>query len=141
MKAFSFEWPYVSFSGIINNHVFLLNAYDKTIIHRIQIAEDQQNAHFKCLATVVTTTKDLFILTLKNDLYQILKYDLDESNQSEHGDSSNKMFKQMLVMEYHKKDVGLGEFKNMICRGNSSKEKIDTNHKLLIFLHHGNNLY
>ena len=60
---------------------------------------------------------------------------------SEHSDSSNKMFKQMVVMEYRKKDVGLGEFKNMICRGNSSKEKIDTNHKLLIFLHHGNNLY
>ena len=64
MKGYSFEWPYVSFSGIINNHVFLLNAYDKTIIHRIQIAEDNKNAHFKCLATFVTTTKDLFILTL-----------------------------------------------------------------------------
>jgi hypothetical protein len=37
MKAYSFEWPYVSFSGINANYIFLLNAYDSTIIHRIQI--------------------------------------------------------------------------------------------------------
>jgi len=40
MKAYSFEWPYVSFSGLKNNYIFLLNAFDNTIIHRIQIEDD-----------------------------------------------------------------------------------------------------
>ena len=32
-------------------------------------------------------------------------------------------------------------FKSFHCRGSSGKEKIDTNHKLMIFVHHGNKLY
>jgi hypothetical protein len=29
----------------------------------------------------------------------------------------------------------------MFCRGDSNKETLDTNHELLIFLHHGDDLY
>lgn len=32
------------------------------------------------------------------------------------------------------------QFKNIFCRGSSRKEKIDTNHKLLIFIQHGSYL-
>ena len=28
IKAFSFEWPYVSFTGLMPNHIYLVNAYD-----------------------------------------------------------------------------------------------------------------
>jgi hypothetical protein len=68
-------------------------------------------------------------------------YDLDESNVYMQSDHNINLFKKRLIMEYDKSKVDKGEFKNMICRGSSRKEKIDTNHKLLIFLHHGNNLY
>ena len=48
-------------------------------------------------------------------------------------------------MEYTKEEIGAYgdglDFKNFFCRGSSRKEKIDTNHKLLIFLHHGDNLF
>ena len=63
--------------------------------------------------------------------------DLDESNQLEHKTKITHMFKQHIVLEYTADDVDHLEFKNFHCRGSSSKEKIDTNHKLVMFFHHG----
>jgi hypothetical protein len=40
MKAYSFQWPYVCFSGLKCNYLFILNVYDNKIIHRVQLRED-----------------------------------------------------------------------------------------------------
>ena len=37
LKAYGFEWPYVCFTGIKNNYLFILNVYDKKIINRVQL--------------------------------------------------------------------------------------------------------
>ena len=121
-----------------------MNAFDKTQIHRIQFEKDKIK-HLVCLATSITNTNDLFVIWIKDKTYTIVMYDLDESNVSEHNGKKLILFKQYDVMKYTKEEIGAYgdglDFKNFFCRGSSRKEKIDTNHKLLIFLHHGDNLF
>jgi hypothetical protein len=95
MKAYSFEWPYVCFSGIKNNYLFILNVFDSKTIHRVQLNEDDEfeNSHFKVLATCITTTNDLYVLSHCTGKYQIRHLDLDESNQLEHINFVKNMFK------------------------------------------------
>ena len=50
------------------------------------------------------------------------------------------VFKSEHVYSYSKEQIN-EPFKNFHCRGSSEKENIDTNHKLMIFVQHGNNLY
>lgn len=91
MTAYSFAWPYVCFSGMINNYIFVLNVYDNTILHRIQLSEPDH--HFKVLATCITSTNDLYVLAKSSKQYTVFHLDLDESNQLEHTRSINHMFK------------------------------------------------
>ena len=51
------------------------------------------------------------------------------------------MFKRNCVLEYTDFDIEGEKFKSFHCRGSSFKEKIDTNHKLILFLHHGDKLF
>ena len=85
MHAFSFEWPYVSFSGLKQNCIFLLNAFDPMLIHRIELEEEDYASknHYKVLATVITTTNDLFVLSKASDTFFVSLYDLDYSNELE----------------------------------------------------------
>ena len=40
MKALSAKWPYVTFSGLAKDFLIILNAYDKNVIHRIQMPDE-----------------------------------------------------------------------------------------------------
>ena len=68
MHAFSFEWPYVSFSGLKPHYLFLLNVFYPVLIHRCEL-EPAETHHFKVCATVITTTNDLFVLSRKDKKY------------------------------------------------------------------------
>ena len=37
IRAFGFNWPYVSFAGL-ENYVIIINCFDRKLIHRVQIA-------------------------------------------------------------------------------------------------------
>jgi len=63
MQGFSTKWPYITFSGLIQNCVLLLNCYDNDILHRIELGHNPDHICF----TQITDTNDLFILSQKDD--------------------------------------------------------------------------
>jgi hypothetical protein len=137
-------------SGIKNNYLFVLNVHEINKIHRIQL-KDEYNydkienynnvGKFKVLATCITTTLDLFILSKDEQAYQVLHIDLDKNHRLERSVKIDHMFNHKIIFEFNEKDVDKLEFKSFHCRGSSKKEKIDTNHKLLMFFHFGEKLY
>ena len=59
--AYSVNWPFISFSGF-NNNLIVINAFEKQLYHRIQIAlEGVQNVMI--MKTYITDTYDLFLVT------------------------------------------------------------------------------
>ena len=101
MHAFSFEWPYVSFQGLKQNFFFTLNAFDPILIHRIELEKEEFaiKNHFKVLATVITTTNDLFVLSKAKDNYTVCMFDLDYSNKLEQKRKTD-IFKKEIIMTY-----------------------------------------
>ena len=41
MKTYSFCWPYTCFQGIYDNFIFILNAFESSFIHRIEIKKKE----------------------------------------------------------------------------------------------------
>ena len=105
IKAFYHCWPYVSFTGLKENVVFLVNAFEREFIHRIQIVDDEDchHSHFQILATRITNSLDLIIMCHSKGKYQLFKINLDKSNRLElrdRNDTDEDYFKPELIFEY-----------------------------------------
>ena len=81
--ALSAKWPYVTFSGLEKRYLIILNAYDKNLIHRVQMpGEPDAITH-----TYITETNTLFIVTSKGNKIRLQFIDLDASNRRENGNA------------------------------------------------------
>ena len=67
--------------------------------------------------------------------------DLDKINSGENDSIEEKDFRLKLVCYYPISMVNGRELSSMFVRGSSKKEVINSNEKLMIFLHHKENLY
>lgn len=81
IRAFGFNWPYLSFSGL-GNDILVINCYDHEQIHQVQIGKKEEK--MTIIDTYITDTNDLFIAT-QVKVQQVIKYkifyiDLDKSN-------------------------------------------------------------
>lgn len=74
IRAFSINWPYVAFAGL-GNHLMIVNAFDRRLMRRIQIAED--DIKIMICETYITDTYDLFIVVNEADMYKVFHIDLD----------------------------------------------------------------
>ena len=112
MKAFDHNWPFVSFTGFKDNVVFLVNAFEKEHIHRIQIVDDEtcENTRFQILATKMTESHDLMIMSYSQQKgkYQIFQVDLDKANRlnRDNGGGDADYFKPEMICEYTEDKVG-----------------------------------
>ena len=84
MTAFSINWPYVTFAGL-NNNLDIINAFQRKMIHRIEIApphaqESGNSTKAYIEQTFITDTKDLFILIYDKNHYLVYTIDLDKTN-------------------------------------------------------------
>jgi hypothetical protein len=59
LRAFSAQWPYVVLSGLAN-FVLIVNAYDRKVLRRVQVAE--RDAKITIGETFITETMDLFVV-------------------------------------------------------------------------------
>ena len=124
--------------------MFLINAFQPGLIHRIIIQDIEPGSNFEIKATYIADTLDLFILAKEDTTYKLFKINMDDSNSMElDKDSFNfdLFFKVNLVITYDAGKVENQEFKQMFIRGDSEKAMIDTNTLLSIWLVHGDNLY
>lgn len=134
-------WPYVVLSGV-SNYIFLVNAYDNSVLRRIQVA--RFDSKVSICETFITQTNDLFVLLLEEDVYSLYNIDLDDSNQFEHDASkflNEAQYKFKLILSYKDQDVKGKPIKQIHVRGSSSKMKYDMNEKLQVLLLHGDDLY
>jgi hypothetical protein len=66
IRAFGFNWPYFSFSGL-GDDVIVINCYDHKQIHQVQLGDEDEKDETKqkksmdIVATYITDTNDLFI--------------------------------------------------------------------------------
>jgi hypothetical protein len=74
VRAFSTNWPYITFSGL-ENFLLIVNVFDSKTFHRVQIGED--NEVLQICMTFITNTKDLFVVVKKDTKYEIHMLDLD----------------------------------------------------------------
>ena len=136
MTAYSINWPYVTFSGLSNTLV-IINAFERRIIHRIEIAPPhaQEAISYERASieqTFITDTKDLFVLIRDQNHYLVYTIDLDKTNFKEIDDATDIISAFRLgepILKYHEESVN---FKNVLAfhvRGSSRKEKIDMNYR------------
>ena len=137
---FSTGWPYVVFSGLKPNCIFIINAYDTKLIHRVHLVDEatcQENS-FKIIFTATTSTYDILIMTRFNEFYQLYLIKMDHSNIDEQENINTKsFFKPEILLRYDPLDVNFKDFKQLHARGSSQRDRIDTNQKLMIFIVHG----
>lgn len=141
MTAYSINWPYVTFSGL-NNTLVIINAFERKVIHRIEIAKQQvqesesyQRAYIE--KTFITDTKDLFILIRDQNHYLLYTIDLDKTNFKEIDDATNIQDAFKLsepILKYHENSVNFQNVLAFHVRGSSRKEKIDMNHRCFVFI-------
>lgn len=80
LRAYSVQWPYVALSGLAN-FVLIVNAYDKRVLRRVQVAD--RDAKITISQTFITETMDLYVVIQEEDMYRLYHIDLDDSNQFE----------------------------------------------------------
>ena len=73
MQAFYSKWPYTAFSGLKNEYIMILNAYNLDKIHRVLLPENPD----KVCHTYITETNNLYVVTQKDDKYLYQYIDLD----------------------------------------------------------------
>jgi hypothetical protein len=87
MRAFSVGWPYVAFSQNMN-YILLINAFDKKVMHRIEISAEK-DSKMTILDSIIADTYDLFIFTeeINNSGHHFKLYmlDLDETDPDKEG--------------------------------------------------------
>ena len=76
-RAFSSNWPYITFSGL-ENYLLLINVYKPKMLHRLQFAPLGENV--MVCQTFISNTKDLFLVVRTGNLYQVLMVCLDNIN-------------------------------------------------------------
>jgi hypothetical protein len=136
IRAFSCNWPYIAFSGLVENYLMILNAFDSKVVNRVQVSPDDK--FVLICETFITATRDLFCIIKKENSYEMLMMDLDKTNSMEQKDGQidEGAFKFSKVMSYTNEDVGGRSLNCMFVRGSSRKEAIQTNQKLVIFMMH-----
>ena len=73
--------------------------------------------------------------------FMVKTLDLDEINSMENKILDENNFRLKLVCYYPISMVNGNDLSSMFVRGSSRKEAINSNEKLMIFLHHKDNLY
>ena len=82
MTAFSFNWPFVAFSGL-GNTLVVLNAFNRRMIHRIDLVDKDAFSNIgryeRTLIekTFISDTNDLFALVHREHHYLLYMIDLD----------------------------------------------------------------
>jgi hypothetical protein len=125
MSCFSINWPYVTCSGLSTNTVFIVNFFDRKLIHRIILPKEVN----KISDTYITETNDLFVLAQISNKYRLYTLDLDASNKFEQEDSLSKEYdyKMTKIFEYTASEVEHQPILQMHARGSSRKEVVDLN--------------
>lgn len=140
MQAISVKWPYIAYSGIEKKFLNVFNLFDKNSMHRIKIHEKSM-----VIATYITETNDLFVLSQINDLYKLQFIDLDASNKweqdSEKIQNLYDQYRLQDLFEYHSSEVNEKPLLKIHVRGSSRKEVIDVNERLIVILLHTDTLY
>jgi hypothetical protein len=80
LRATSIAWPYIVITGL-GNIVLIMNAFQKRVVRRIQVAE--KTAKVLISQTFLSETKDLFVMIQDGSIYTLYMIDLDESNEYE----------------------------------------------------------
>jgi len=101
VQALSSKWPYVTFSGLAKDFLIILNAYDKNLIHRVQIPDNPD----AITHTYITETNMLFIVTSKGSKTRMQYIDLDASNRRENGNAQFDSFRVQNMFEYKSDSV------------------------------------
>jgi len=119
------NWPYVAFSSI-NNTLSIINVFERSQVHQIQLAADSEN--MEICDTYPTDTNDLFIMTSFGSKYKLFKFDLDDANPREQkADKKNVYHIGKPVLEYDSSEVENQAFKKIHVRGSSHKELVNLN--------------
>lgn len=92
MSALSINWPFLAFSGLENTLV-IINAFDRKMIHRIEMVHRHDFSidgfkQTKVEKTFITDTNDLFVLVNCSDHFLLYIIDLDFCNLKENKDRS-----------------------------------------------------
>jgi len=95
VRAFSANWPYITFSGL-ENYLLLINVYNQKVLHRIQFAPLGENV--MVCQTFISNTKDLFLVIKKGNTFEVLMICLDELN--DRGGEDESVFKFTKILEY-----------------------------------------
>ena len=74
VSAFSINWPYVAFAGL-ENLLVIVNAFDKELVHRFQLAPPGVNMQIK--QTYISDTQDVYALVYMNEKLNLFHMDLD----------------------------------------------------------------
>ena len=86
--------------------------------------------------TFISETKDLFVV-LKDDVnFMVKSLDLDAINLGENVVVNELDYRFKLVCSYPITMVNNQDLSSIYVRGSSKKEAINSNQKLMIFLHH-----
>lgn len=104
MSCFHINWPYVTCSGLSSNSIFVINFFDRKLIHRIILPKEVN----KVCDTYITDTNDLFVLTQVDTKYRLYTLDLDASNKFEKEDYNlftEYDYKMTNIFEYSASDV------------------------------------
>lgn len=75
-KAFSFNWPFVAFSGL-NEQLVVANAFTQEYMNLIDIAHKPD---CQIVKTVISDTFDLVVCVKSKSLYTIYLIDLEQDN-------------------------------------------------------------
>ena len=119
VRAFSANWPYVTFSGL-ENYLLLINVYKKKVLHRVQFAPLDE--YVMVCQTFISETKDLFLVIKRGNMFQVLMLDLDEVN--DRGEVDESVYRFVKIIEYSADEVGGANLTSMFVRGSSRKEVI-----------------
>ena len=114
IKAYSHCWPYVAFSGIKQNALFIVSAFNQDHIHRVRIKKIEPGSNFYIMATMITNSLDLMIITKENDTYTLYKINLDNCNHFEidaENFDNEEFFRVIEIMSFNASDVQDKEFK------------------------------
>ena len=90
--------------------------------------------------TFITSTQDLFLVIKKDGSFIVKHLDLDNLNHFE-SDTEPGNFRFQDVLTYSSEEVDNCNLSSFFVRGSSAKEKINTNHKLMMFMLHEENLF
>ena len=130
ISVFSVQWPYVVFAGLKPNCIFIINAFDTNLIHRVHLVDNKTclDYSFKILYTTITFRHDILIMTKLDTTYRIYIIQMKNNiiNDTDKFDSKT-FFNPKILFEYDELDVEDKDFDFLYARGSSKGDRIDTN--------------